>query len=267
MTDRLNGKIALVTGAGNGIGRATAIRFAAEGAKVIATTRNAERGESTLATIKKAGGQAIFIPANIRNKSEIISVVKQGHDHYGSLDVLCNCAGVLASKPFLEQTDEDFELISQTNFLSYVYAMQTVIPYMIEQGGGSIVNIASVSVYKPELNSYYYGAFKAAINKLSIDVAYEQAPNKIRVNVVCPGPVLTGMTPISADNTAAIQALADNFSIIGRMGRPEDIANMNLFLASDEAEWVTGATILVDGGTNLSGPKFVPTAAEVLSRD
>jgi 3-oxoacyl-[acyl-carrier protein] reductase len=123
-----------------------------------------------------------------------------------------------------------------------------------------------VSVSKPELNSYYYGAFKAAINKLSIDVAYEQAPNKIRINVVCPGPVLTGMTPISADNTAAMQALADNFAIIGRIGKPEDIANMNLFLASDEAEWVTGSTIMVDGGTNIAGPRFVPTAAEELSK-
>jgi NAD(P)-dependent dehydrogenase (short-subunit alcohol dehydrogenase family) len=251
MADRLQGKIALVTGAGNGIGRATAIRFAQEGAKVIVVARR-DNGQETLDTIKAAGGEAIFVRANLRVKQEVVEMVKAAQAQWGRLDILCNCAGVLASKPFLEQNDDDYELISQTNFLPYVYAMQTAIPFMKQQGGGAIVNVASVSVMKPELNSYYYGAFKAAINKLSIDVAKEFAPDKIRINVVCPGPVLTGMTPIPLSDTKALEALANRFTILGRLGTPEDIANLNLFLASDEASWITGSTFVSDGGTNLS---------------
>lgn len=251
---RLEGKVAVVTGAGNGIGRATAIRFAKEGAKVVLTTRQESHGEATLAEIKKAGGEAIFVQSNTRQKEDVNNYIDKAKETYGKLDILVNCAGVLVHKPFLEHTDEDLDTIFETNFRGHVWAMQRAIPYMQENGSGSIVNVASISVMKPELMSYYYGAFKAALNKLSIDVAKEFAPEQIRVNVVCPGPVQTGLTPDYVNEDEELKKwMLENLVLIGRFGQSDDIANMNLFLASDEASWITGSTFVVDGGVTISG--------------
>jgi NAD(P)-dependent dehydrogenase (short-subunit alcohol dehydrogenase family) len=253
MAGRLEGKVAVVTGAGNGIGKASAIRFAKEGAKVVLTTRSVAHGEETLEIIKANGQDAVFVQADNQNRAEIEAVIDKTVELYGRIDVLNNCAGVLVHKPFLEHTDEDYDLISKTNFRSQVYTMQRAIPHMQKQGGGSIVNVASISVMKPELYSYFYGAFKAAINKLSIDVAKEFAKEKIRINVVCPGPVNTGLTPEAVkNNPEQIKWMEENIAILGRLGEPDDIANMNLFLASDEASWITGSTFVVDGGTCIS---------------
>jgi NAD(P)-dependent dehydrogenase (short-subunit alcohol dehydrogenase family) len=251
--DRLKGKVALVTGAGSGIGKATAIRFAKEGAKVIASTRNSEHGEATLAAIKDGGGEAVFIQTNNRQRDAMRALVTRAQGQWGHLDILVNAAGVLVHKPFLEQTDDDFDLICETNFRAYIWSMQVAIPFMKQQGGGSIVNIASISVMKPELNAYFYGAFKAAVNKLSIDVAKEFAKDRIRINVICPGPVATAMTPKRAlEDPELIKHIIENQCIIGRMGQPDDIADLALFLASDEASWITGSTYVADGGVCLT---------------
>jgi NAD(P)-dependent dehydrogenase (short-subunit alcohol dehydrogenase family) len=247
---RLSGKIALVTGAGNGIGQATAVRFAAEDAKVILTTRNEDHGMSTLSTIRKTNGEAIFFQTDVREKNQIQELVRKAKEVWGRIDVLINCAGVLVHKPFLDQTDEDFNLICETNFRAYVWMMQEVLPLMVEQHSGSIVNIASISVMKPELNAYFYGAFKAAVNKLTIDVAKEFGPKGVRLNVVCPGPVNTGMTPLP-DPDHPLPPISEVVPL-GRLGEPEDIANLNLFLASDESSWCTGSTYVCDGGVNIN---------------
>jgi NAD(P)-dependent dehydrogenase (short-subunit alcohol dehydrogenase family) len=250
---RLEGKVALVTGAGSGIGQATAIRFAQEGARVVLSTRTAAHGEETLKTIKANGGTAIFVQSNGRKKDEVVSLVQKTQQEWGRLDILVNAAGVLVHKPFLEHTDEDFDLVCETNFRSYVWAMQTVIPLMKEQGGGSIVNVASISTIRPEVNSYFYGAFKAAINNLSINVAKVFAKDQIRVKVVCPGPVLTNMTPSGLEDPEAMKAFVEDWNPIGRIGEPDDIANVILLLASDEAAWITGSSYKVDGGACLAG--------------
>jgi NAD(P)-dependent dehydrogenase (short-subunit alcohol dehydrogenase family) len=249
---RLENKIAVVTGAGNGIGRATAIRFAKEGAKVVLTTRQQAHGEDTLAKIKAAGGEGVFVQADARQKEQLEAVIDKAAQTYGRIDILINCAGVLVWKPFLEQDDDDFNLIMETNFKSQVITMQKTIPYMLENGGGSIVNVASVSAMKPELNSYFYGAFKAAAANLTMNVAKEFAPKKIRVNCVCPGPVTTGLTPAESLVPEQTKWMEENIAILGRLGEPDDIANMNLFLASDEASWITGENFVVDGGTCIS---------------
>ena len=251
---RLDGKVAIVTGAGNGIGRACAIRFAKEGAQVVATTRNPEHGAATLQVIKDAGGDAIFVQADLRVKEEIENIYTTTMDTYGKLDAVVNCAGVLVHKPFLEQNDDDFNLVLETNYRSCIWSMQAAIPIFLEQGGGgSIVNIASISATVPEVNSYFYGGCKAALNKLSMDVAKEFAPKQIRINVVCPGPVNSGMTPEEVINDAAAQKfMTENVAIIGRLGIPDDIANLCLFLSSDEASWVTGSSYIIDGGTALA---------------
>lgn len=250
---RLEGKTALVTGAGSGIGKATAIRFAQEGAQVVLSTRTAAHGESSLAEIEAAGKKAVFIQADGRNKDDVIALVKQARQKLGSLDILVNAAGVLVHKPFLEHTDEDFRLISETNFLPIVWSMQTAIPIMKEQGGGSIVNVASISTIRPEVNAYFYGAFKAAVNNLSINVAKEFARDRIRVNVVCPGPVATNMTPSELQDPEVLRAFVEYWNPIGRIGEADDIANVILLLASDEAAWITGSSYKVDGGACLAG--------------
>jgi NAD(P)-dependent dehydrogenase (short-subunit alcohol dehydrogenase family) len=249
---RLENKIAVVTGAGNGIGRATAIRFAKEGAKVVLTTRQQAHGESTLAQIKDAGGEGLFVQADARQKAQLEAVIDTAAETYGRIDVLVNAAGVLVWKPFLEQNDDDFNFIMETNFKSQIITMQRTIPHMLKSGSGSIINIASVSAKKPELNSYFYGAFKAATANLTMNVAKEFAPKKIRVNCVCPGPVNTGMTPAESLVPEQTKWMEENIAILGRLGEPDDIANMNLFLASDEASWITGEAFVVDGGTCIS---------------
>jgi NAD(P)-dependent dehydrogenase (short-subunit alcohol dehydrogenase family) len=248
---RLEGKTALVTGAGNGIGRATAIRFANEGAKVILTTRNEKHGMATLGAIRETNGEAAFFQADVTDKTQIQELVRKANVLWGGIDILVNCAGILVHKPFLEQNDEDFEKLCATNFRAYIWTMQEVIPLMVEQHKGAIVNVASISVMKPELNAYFYGAFKAAINKLSIDVAKEFAKDRIRVNVVCPGPVATGMTP-TPDPNHPLPPIEEMVPL-GRGGEPDDIASLNLFLASDEASWITGSTYVCDGGVCLIG--------------
>lgn len=247
---RLDNKIAVVTGATSGIGQGTAIMFAKEGAKVVAVGRNADAGAETLKTIKDAGGDAIFLPVDLRDRESVAGIKAAALEAYGAPNVLFNAAGVLVHKPFLEHNDDDLDLIMTTNFRPYVWLMQEFIPGMIEQGGGSIVNVASISSVWPEINSYYYGAMKAAVSNISRNVAKEFARQKIRVNVICPGPVLTGMTP---DKSPEMQAMCvQDCAWLGRVGVPDDIAYAATYFASDESSWVTGAQLVVDGGTCVS---------------
>ncbi|MDR1962079.1 MAG: SDR family oxidoreductase [Gracilibacteraceae bacterium] len=252
--DRLAGKTAVVTGVGSGIGRATALMFAKEGATVVGADFNAETGDATVEQIKATGAEGMFIRTNLRSREDIRALTERTLQAFGRIDILANIAGVLVHKPFLEQNDDDFTLLCETNYRAYIYTMQEILPVMVRQGKGSVVNVASISALKPELNSYFYGGFKAAVNKLTIDVAKEFSPRGIRLNVVCPGPINTGMTPDHIKNSKEEQQkLAAAVCPIGRLGEPEDVAYVILFLASDEASFVTGSTYVVDGGVNISG--------------
>lgn len=250
---RLEGKKAVVTGATSGIGRATAIMFAKEGAKVVLTGRNADKGAEVVAEIEAAGGKAWFIACDMRKKEDAMRLHEFALEKMGTVNVLMNSAGVLCQKPFLELTDEDYDFIMETNLRGYVWSMQNFIPDMVEAGGGSIINIASVSSVWPELNSYFYGASKAAVSNLSMNVAKEFAPKGVRINVIMPGPVVSGMTPKEfVESPEAAQALADTFCPIGRLGQPDDIAYAATYFASDESSWVTNASLAVDGGVCIS---------------
>lgn len=252
--DRLKGKVALVTGTGSGIGRATAIMFAKEGAKVVATDFNQETGTATVKSITDDGGDAVFVKCNVRIQDDVKAMVKAAKEKYGRIDILVNAAGVLVHKPFLEQNNDDFNLLMEVNYRAYIWIMQEVLPIMVDQGKGSVINIASISAYKAELNSYFYGGFKAGINKMTMDIAKEFSPKGIRLNVICPGPVNSGMTPDNIRTNKEIQDfMTTNLCLIGRLGEPEDIAYCAVYLASDEASFVTGSSFVIDGGVCISG--------------
>ncbi len=247
---RLNGKCAIVTGATSGIGRATAIMFAKEGARVVATGRNEEKGAALVKDIQDAGFDADFISCDLRQKADVDKLYGFAMEKMGKVDVLFNCAGVLVHKPYLEQTDDDLQWIFETNFRAYSWTMQKIIPEMVELGGGSIINVASISSIWPEVNAYYYGAMKAAVSNLSRNVAKEFAPKRVRVNCILPGPILTDMTP--AEVAANPDAFAADVCPLGRIGVPDDIAYGAVYLASDETEFMTGQAIVLDGAVCVS---------------
>lgn len=250
---RLEGKIAVVTGAGSGIGKATAKMFAEQGARIAAVDFNKETGEKTAQEIEQSGGEALFIPCDLRNLDNIKNMVKTAVDKFGRIDVLFNCAGVLVHKPFLEQTPEDFEFIIETNLRAYIWTMQQTLPVMVANKKGNIINVASISSRVPELNSYFYGAAKAGVHKLSIDVAKEFSCQGVRINAICPGPINTNMTPDDVKNNEEIQkAMIEKVCPVGRLGEPEDIAYLAVYLASEESGFVTGSAFTVDGGVSIS---------------
>jgi len=246
---RMQGKIAVVTGAGSGIGRAVAVMFAKEGAKVICANRTEKDGEETLAMIKDAGGEGTYVKTDVRKKEDIEKLREKTLETYGDVSTLFNCAGILVHAPFMEHTDEDLAKVFETNFRGYYWMMQEFLPSLINNGHASITNVASISVMKPESDAYLYGAMKAGINKMTRDMIREFSPQGVRLNVICPGPVQTNLTPEYVRNSPEIQAqICKEVCPVGRLGEPDDIAYAAVWLASDEADWVTGSTIVIDGG-------------------
>jgi len=254
--NRLQNKVAFITGAGSGIGQGCAKMFAQEGAKIIVADFNEKWGSETVQTINETGGDAVFVKCNVRIKDDIRDAVKKSVNKYGRIDILVNSAGILRLKPFLEITDDDYTAITETNLRGYFWTMQEILPIMIKQGKGNIINIASISAYKPETNSCIYAATKAGVAMMTQDVAKEMASYGIRLNVICPGPINTNMTPPEILHNKEIQAkMSAELVPIGRLGVPEDIAYCAVYLASDEASFVTGASYIVDGGVWINGNK------------
>ena len=254
---RMEGKIAVVTGVGSGLGRAIAQMFAKEGAKIVGADFNPTEGQKTIDGIKAAGGEAVFVEVNVRKKEDIDKLYDVTMKTYGGVTTIANCAGVLVHKPFLEHDDKDYDFISETNMRGYIWIMQKFLPEMTKEnshGKNSIVNIASISSIKPETYAYYYGAFKAGIDLMTRNLTREFSPLGVRLNVICPGPCNTNMTPKDVRESPEIQAdMCKNICSIGRLGEPEDIAYAATYLCSDEATWVTGAHFVIDGGACMMG--------------
>ena len=250
MAERLDGKVALVTGGASGIGAETSRLFAREGAKVAITDLNDDGGRAVAAEI---GDAAFYARLDTRNEAEWQTVVEQSVDTYGRLDILVNAAGVPGrrtdggSTRIDEQELEDWNRVMDVNSTGIFLGMKTVIPEMRKAGGGSIVNISSIYGLVGSPNSAAYHASKGAVCLATKSAALQYAAENIRVNSVHPGIVTTGMNrEINEDPVLSVPRLAA--TPMGRFGQPIDIANGCLFLASDESGWMTGAELVIDGG-------------------
>lgn len=251
---RLQDKVAIITGAASGIGRATAILFAREGARVIVADRSGE-GAATVAEIVKNKGTASFVQVEMKETESIRAMVEAASHLFGGLDILVNCAGRFGLFNYLPVVDtpvEEWDSTLAVNLRGAFIACKFAIPLMIKHGGGSIVNVSSIGGLGAFPKFAAYVSSKGGLHPLTKSIALDYGKQGIRANLVCPGAIDTpGNDPFIETAYASREAYVATVSAmnpLGRMGRPEDIGYAILFLASDEAAYVTGATIVVDGG-------------------
>jgi NAD(P)-dependent dehydrogenase (short-subunit alcohol dehydrogenase family) len=251
MSKRLEGKIALVTGAGSGIGRATAIAFAAEGARVVGICRTVEKGNETVKYIQKAGGAAMFVPADVSDTTQLKSLFDTIRDRFGRLDCAANIAGTEGEAISLFDMDEaSWDSVLDTNLKGTLFLMKHEAMLMKATGGGAIVNTASILAFRGYPGHYAYCASKHGILGLTRTAAIELGPYNIRVNTVIPGFIKTGMSDRFIDSEDG-QAFVQSFNArvpLGRVGQPEDCAGLYVSLCSDETKYVTGIYVAADGG-------------------
>jgi NAD(P)-dependent dehydrogenase (short-subunit alcohol dehydrogenase family) len=245
---RLDGKACVVTGAGSGIGRATAQKLAEEGGRVVCVDIAGDAAGQTAADI---GAAAVAVAADVSQRSECNGFVERCVAEFGSVDVLVNNAGVNLPGVFHEVPDETIDRTIGVNVLGQIYACQAAIPHMLGKDGGSIENVSSVNGVVAEPYLAIYATSKGAVVMLSRGIALDYAKQGIRCNVVCPGWVDTPINYAHAEMLGGLQQVydtIDSFQPIGRPGEPREIANVIAFLGSDEASFVTGSVILADGG-------------------
>lgn len=246
---RLANKVAIVTGAGSGIGKATALLFAREGAKVVIADIDNAGGVDTENAIKEKGGKAIFVHTDVSVASEVANLIAIARDRFGKIDVLFNNAGIFIKNTPVELVEEStWERIFAVNVKGIFLAVKYAVPEMKKNGGGVIVNTASMTAVRPLKNMSAYAASKGAVITLTKALALELASFKIRVN--CINPAITETPIISVLSEEQKRATVSTIPL-GRMGKPEDMAHAALFLASDESAMLTGSSINVDGGRGI----------------
>jgi NAD(P)-dependent dehydrogenase (short-subunit alcohol dehydrogenase family) len=241
-------RVAIVTGAGQGIGRGIAKCLARAGAHVVIVDQALERAESVVAEIANMGADAIALRTDVSSASEVQEMVKQTLARFGKIDILVNNAGRLVVKRMVEQTEEEWDRVVDTNLKGVFLCCRFVLPEMIARKRGAIVNIASIAAFHVTVPHVPYAASKAGVVALTRDLAYEVGRHGIRVNAIAPGPI---DTPMARFGTEEQRAAAAKNILLGRMGQPEDIGEAAVFLASDYASFITGATLPVSGGADL----------------
>jgi NAD(P)-dependent dehydrogenase (short-subunit alcohol dehydrogenase family) len=249
----LDGKVALVTGAGSGIGRATALALAAAGASVVVNDIGRDGSEETVGTIESAGGDAVLVIGDVRRREDVAAAIELAGSRFGGLDVVVANAAVSIYEEFERQAEETIDLLLDTNLKGALLCAQLAIPELRRRGGGSIVFISSVQAYVTLPGCVPYAAAKAGLVAAARALAPEVGRHGIRVNAIAPGTIDTPM--LQRDLSGMNREEADRFlrqveeaNALGRIGRPEEIAAVTVFLASDAASYVTGTTIVADGG-------------------
>lgn len=244
---RLENKVAIITGAGSGMGEAAADLFAKEGAKVIATDINLEAVEAVAAKIREAGGEAVAVKHNVADKGDWDAVVAKGVETYGKLDILVNNAGISVSKDFMEQTEEDFIRGFAINANSVMFGMQAAIPHMESNGGGSIVNVSSIAALTGMSGAGVYTASKGAVRSITKAAAVDYGKKNIRVNSIHPGYIVTPMSQQFMESEEYRPYFLSQIAL-PELGKAIEVANAMLFLASDDASHISGIELPVDGG-------------------
>jgi 3-oxoacyl-[acyl-carrier protein] reductase len=260
---RLQDRIAIVTGSGQGIGRAIACVFAAEGAKVVIATRTPSHGEATLALIRAAGGAALLVTTDVGDPGQCEALVARTAEHWGGVDILVHNAASFVGGPVADYTEADLETALSVNLKACFRLSRASIPHMRRRGGGRLLFTSSVTGPRVAMpGTAYYAASKGGVNAFIRTAALEVARDGITVNGVEPGYIKTPAMDLLANEAG--QARLARYVPMGALGRPEDVAYAMLYLASDEARYVTGQTIVVDGGSTLpESPAFLGGAEGV----
>jgi NAD(P)-dependent dehydrogenase (short-subunit alcohol dehydrogenase family) len=248
---QLDGKVAVVTGGGSGIGEATAKRFAAEGARAVIVDRDPEGGERVVAEIRGAGGEAAFLKAEVSIEAEALALAPFTVERFGALHILVNNAGARVYGPVTEATEESWDHILAVNVKALGLCAKAAIPEMAKAGGGAIVSVSSANAIQGRAGMAQYDAAKAAVLGLTRSLAYDHAAQGIRANAVCPGPTITQFHIKNAARRGVSEAELreqGKAGLLKRWAESREIAAAILFLASDEASYITGATLMVDGG-------------------
>lgn len=252
---RLKDKVTIITGAGSGIGRATALRFAREGATVVVVDTNRENGEETVRIIGSQGGKAAFYQASVTEPADMERVASDTASRFGAIDVLFNNAGISGVGVLHEIEPEMWDKVVNVNIRGVYLASKYVIPYMIKQKNGSIINMSSCAAEIGLAQRALYAATKGAVLALTKSMQVDYAPYRIRVNALLPGTIQTPFVEKylreSYDDPEAALASIRKRQLSEELGKPEDVANAALFLASDESRFVMGAPFYVDGGATF----------------